>query len=151
MGGFIWHFIRSLSLIHIFISFWMKCSSCHDLRKCWTACSAWAILMCMSQMCIRDRFILSFFTSSFVMELSFLPHPWFHNIIYFASWFVLLEFLDNKSFYHYPDFLYAYLLHWSEDVYKRQKYTSIWYDFSFTVSLLFNRFLEPAWFNCNSW
>lgn len=28
--------------------FEMKCSSCHDLRKCWTACSAWAILMCMS-------------------------------------------------------------------------------------------------------
>ena len=52
------------------------------------------------------------------MELSFLPHHWFQNIIYFDSWFVLLELLDNKSFYHYPDFLYAYLLHWSDGFHK---------------------------------
>ena len=52
------------------------------------------------------------------MELSFLPHPWFQNIIYFDCWFVLLELLDNKSFYHYPDFLHAYLLHWSDGFHK---------------------------------
>ena len=31
------------------------------------------------------------------------------------------------------------------------RYTSIWYIFSFVVSLFFNRFFDPARWNCESW